>query len=748
MSRQNASILSLANENTERLKRQINEAQRSLCEGSSGQPKPSAESPTLKRDKRRHSGAQTADAEPAASTAKRAKTVTTYSSKKLTSSSLEREKFLATYGQDATLPDNSPSIHFSDHSGAAGSGGLPVSTLLSGFATHDPAMFKESGSTVADNESSHERMVEQALQSKSHNVRASPGIKLVQPDDMARSSSFPWSASEPTKSAKNNRTKGTQASAVETGDEAKANGHHVNDESHSTVLPVIHEHGIPLPPTAVMIPPSDNAGVQKSSPTVQITTHDMAAPSLPEPLAAPAETKQKAPRGRKRKVQEESSEPLNSDDIAVGLPKERYQPRPSRRRATEVTEVPIDYSVVPGKAAKSKRSKTIGGGIDAPEEQLPVKGKLSLPSSSRKTKSTKVIDVPDAETTTIDKASQDQAAQPISTVPQTSSPVVELPGFEKPQTSQETPKTEAAPIVKEVRKDDDFAFAKPAPKSRPASKSIRSSTTIFEDHVGLTGKSRSPSLSQQQAMRQSVLLDVKNEATPVKPRRGGKHVVPDDDDDEDEKNEATPAKPKRGGKHVVPDDDDDEDELALEPAHEEQPPVEEPKKRGRGRPTKAAAAKASKKAAAKPAKPAVHDPESEDDEIALMPPPKKRRGRPPKSAAAVEDVENSKDIEDAEASVIESEGKDTAAKQPVDEPAKENTPAKQIATEIPTPSPELQPPAPAEKTAAPKKTAKVSPPAHSPIKSSSPAPYRVGLSKKHRIPSLLRVMRPPPPKRG
>jgi hypothetical protein len=302
----------LTNEYTERLKRQTNEAQRSLCEGSSGQP--SAESPTLKRDKRRHSSAQTTVAEPAISAAKRAKTVTTYSSKKPSLSSLEREKFLATYGQDANLPDNPPSIHFSDHSGAAGSGGLPVSSLLSGFANHDPAMFKESSSTVADNESSHERMVEQALRSKPLNSRASPGIKLVQSDDLARSSSFPWSASEPTESAKNNRTKGTQASAVETGDEAKTSGHHVNDESHSTVLPVINEHDIPLPPTAVMIPPSDNAGIQKSSPRVEITTHEVTAPSLPEPLPAPAETKQKAARGRKRKVQEQSSEPLNSDD--------------------------------------------------------------------------------------------------------------------------------------------------------------------------------------------------------------------------------------------------------------------------------------------------------------------------------------------------------------------------------------------------------------------------------------------------
>lgn len=717
----------MANEITERLKRQINEAQRSLCEGSSGQPQPSTESPTLKRDKRRHSGAQPAVAEPAVSAVKRSKTVTIYSSKKPTSSSLEREKFLATYGQDATLPDNSPSAHFSGNYGAVGSGDLPVSSLLSGFANHDPAMFKESGSTVADNESSHERMVEQALRSKSLNVQTSPEIKLVQSDELARSSSFPWSASEPTESAKNNRAKGTQASAVETGEEAKTSDHHVHGESHSTHLPVISEHDIPLPPTAVMIAPSKNTGVQESSPTVEITTRDVAAPSLPEPpVPASTETKQKAARGRKRKVQEESSEPLNSDDIAVGLPKERYKPRPSRRRATETTEELIDYSVVPEKAAKAKRSKTIGGGLDTPEHPPPVKGKLPSLSSTRKTKPAKVVDETDAETTTIDKASQNQAAHQISTIPQTSSPVVELPGVEKVQPSQATPRTEAAPEIKETPKED-FAFAKPAPKSRPASKSIRSSTTIFEDHVGLTGKSRSPSLSQQQAIRKSILIDVKNEASPAKPRRGAKHVVPDDDDDEDE--------------------------LALEPAQEEQPPpVEEPKKRGRGRPSKAAAAKASKKASTKPAKPTTHDSESEDDEIALMPPPKKRRGRPPKSAAAVdEDLDNSKDAENTDASVLEPEKKAAPAKQPeqpVDEPTKESTPAKQVATEIPTPSPELQPPAPAEESAAPKKQAKVSPPAHSPIKSSSPAPYRVGLSKKHRIPSLLRVMRPPPPKRG
>ncbi|KAK7535986.1 uncharacterized protein J3D65DRAFT_668441 [Phyllosticta citribraziliensis] len=57
----------------------------------------------------------------------------------------------------------------------------------------------------------------------------------------------------------------------------------------------------------------------------------------------------------------DSSEPLNSDDILIGLPKEKYQPRPSRSRSSRLAvEEPIDYSINPEKAAKqkAKRRKT------------------------------------------------------------------------------------------------------------------------------------------------------------------------------------------------------------------------------------------------------------------------------------------------------------------------------------------------------------------------------------------------------
>ena len=68
------------------------------------------------------------------------------------------------------------------------------------------------------------------------------------------------------------------------------------------------------------------------------------------------------------------------------------------------------------------------------------------------------------------------------------------------------------------------------------------------------------------------------------------------------------------------------------------------------------------------------------------------------------------------------------------------TKTSQPATEIPTPSPEKTG---INATATPPKEAKRSPTSHSPIKGSSTMPLRVGLSKRYRIPPLLRTMHPP-----
>lgn len=77
----------------------------------------------------------------------------------------------------------------------------------------------------------------------------------------------------------------------------------------------------------------------------------------------------RASKAAKAKVQE-SSDALNSDDLAIGLPKERYVPRPSRSRSERSTVEEPDYSMIPEKAAKAKgkRQKTVEPLPEDPKE--------------------------------------------------------------------------------------------------------------------------------------------------------------------------------------------------------------------------------------------------------------------------------------------------------------------------------------------------------------------------------------------
>lgn len=616
-------------------------------------------------------------------------------------------------------------------------------------------MFKESGSTIPDNESSHERMVEQALRSKSFKAASSPGLKLVESDEMPKSSSFPWSASEQTEVARSHTGRDKQAAAPESGTcntiisppHAQKSAH-VEDNTNPAL--VDGDYAIPGPATAVMVAPMIPNEPHRSSPTVHITPVEKNVPSVAQRDAVPAGKTQKAGRGRKRKVQEESSEPLNSDDIAVGLPKERYIPRPSRRRASEAFEEQIDYSVVPEKAAKIKRSKTMGSSTDSADTQSHSAGKQTAPGVERRTKSAKDSGAAEPAISTARSIANDPPSQTSAQLSKPS-PVVEVPakvGTPPPGPEETIPHgvAQATEDNKAMIRKDDLDFAKPAPKKKTAPKSKRSSTTIFEDHVEFTGKSKSPSLSQQQAIRQSALMDVKNEATPVKRKRAGKAVIPDDDDVDDKDEEDIPRKPKSTRKAMRP--DDDEDELAYDPNSRDEevnePPDEPPRKRGRGRPPKSAS-KADPEVTAKSTKRDAHEGVDANVQAAPEEPAKKRRGRPPKSAASVPSVDENKGADDISNDQIGQHEGETPVEKSIENLAAESTPAKQnSAKKIPTPSPEKQPSV--ETKVASDKMVKASPAAHSPIKSSSPAPYRVGLSKKHRIPSLLRVMRPPPSK--
>ena len=76
---------------------------------------------------------------------------------------------------------------------------------------------------------------------------------------------------------------------------------------------------------------------------------------------------------RKRDTDDKNVDELNADEYAIGIPKEHYQPRPSKRRSGGVTEeviVPTDFSKRPESIAKGKR-KTKRHKTTAFQELLP-----------------------------------------------------------------------------------------------------------------------------------------------------------------------------------------------------------------------------------------------------------------------------------------------------------------------------------------------------------------------------------------
>lgn len=60
-------------------------------------------------------------------------------------------------------------------------------------------------------------------------------------------------------------------------------------------------------------------------------------------------------------LREQPTKPLNSDELAIGLPKEMYNPRPSRSRSAQMAHEQIKLPAKPGKSArKPRRSRTAG----------------------------------------------------------------------------------------------------------------------------------------------------------------------------------------------------------------------------------------------------------------------------------------------------------------------------------------------------------------------------------------------------
>lgn len=693
-------------------------------------------SPSMQATKRRRT--TTAGAGETSSPLKRVKRTSTYSAKDRTVASPE-DGFRSSAQRQKNAVMTSQSARFSEHSGLNSSIGLPGGSIQADFVNHEPnVMFPETGSTIADNESSQQRLIEQALASKKGSSTSM--IKLVDSDD-PKSSSFPWSASNEraTQGAKlelgpDQRSQPAQLSKVGTQTGSQV---HIEDsvraprgETVTSQQAEYHSdpdgeavHGTAKQHLAISDAILDKQAKPKSSPQVQIPPQ--AANDSPQPQR-PA-TAEKTTRARKRKVPEVASDLPNSDDIAVGLPKERYEPRPSRRRATQIAEEPIDYSVRPERAAKIKRTKTTADANMSQSLSVGDTNQSPLPRARRKKEDTAIVD-------TVDPKLTEQPASAEACLKATSklSPIVDAaaeqddcidvgPAVQKLSVTAETKRDETILVSKML---DDEAFVKPTPKAKSTSKVKRSHTTIFEDHVDFAGARRTPTLSQQQAKRKSVLAEVQTQATQrPQPKR---RTVIDDDEDEAEDTIHIPT-PKLKVDH---------DETDKGTFHETKTDAQPPQKRGRGR----------EQYKAKSEEKVVDSSEAEEDDQddAEEVPKKRGRGRLRKTAAAAAPADEPEpDKAAAAAAVIEN------PKVPQDndrngDGANEGGTTKQAApnTQEPTPSPE-KPAKPDAALPPQKSTTKASPTLHSPIKKSSKVLYRVGLSKRDRIPSLHQTLKPP-----
>ena len=115
-----------------------------------------------------------------------------------------------------------------------------------------------------------------------------------------------------------------------------------------------------------------NPAVLLPAPTDTDSAQDELSLSVPEAAGSNVAKPPKAPK-RKRTTDEEPLDDLDFDDNALGVPKEHYQPRPSKRRAgggdNEII-VPTDFSKKPEALGKNKR-KTKRHKTTAFQELLP-----------------------------------------------------------------------------------------------------------------------------------------------------------------------------------------------------------------------------------------------------------------------------------------------------------------------------------------------------------------------------------------
>ncbi|KAK0364213.1 hypothetical protein LTR02_014747 [Friedmanniomyces endolithicus] len=666
-------------------------------------------------------------------------------------------KRMKTYGglsQGEIRDGGAVTLHSSDNL-------LPAQgTLRADFADHEPmVMFggDSGGSTAVDGSSEQRRMIGLARSEGRGLGTSASRLGETKSEEQRSSSSFPWTASVQTPFGKTPAGIGGEMGLLGTEVHEADRRSPLAPNEHVEAARVSAEEVLdaPLPEENTAQPneptgdtldavATTSASMSRSSPRVHITLPVEAASSPTKP--APEAPTQKSTRGRKRKIQEPSSEAITSDDRqlrddlrAVGLEKERYVPRPSRRRATQALEMPVDFSVAPEKAAKARRVKSTGdmgaASFDGAFDVASPTGELQKVSPSG---STHDVALP----AKVDQPDERLEEPPAKLDVPEQSPKHELATGSEQRDESAAPvvnKSSAKSQVRLMEHEDDDVFIKPMAKPKPRTKARRSHTTIFEDHVSFGASQRTPTLSQQQAKRTNALQVMVDEGVAVANQKRRRTTVQDDEDDEEEA-EKLPLKSQRKHAKAVPDDEDAEDELTPAPSvdkvDEPEPAFEEvikeaPKKRGRGRPPKNAPSEPQAAVQVLDAP----EPDLVKGVVEVEEAPKKPARRQKSTTLNAHSTESA----DPELAVG---GKQTP--RILDEPnvnagaAADPAPARAPATQEPTPSPEKV----VKVTKTTSLPSKSSPTSHSPLKSSSAVPLRVGLNKRQRIAPLLRSIKP------
>ncbi|KAK5117264.1 hypothetical protein LTR62_005881 [Meristemomyces frigidus] len=603
-----------------------------------------------------------------------------------------------------------------DHSAAAAgtpsSLGLPTGSLQRESLDHRlNLLFRESGSTAVDNESSQQRMIERARDG-ARSVGSTSVVARLVSEDEGKSSPFPWTASQRTprgRFTQEGRVSALHEGLVVGGEDVEGpevRGGAPDGGESALVGPAqaaadlrtagagqalssagmeADQHGGPVksPRTAQPEPamPKSSPRVEIALPVAPVTTESA---SVVQQLELPIQ-------GGKRKAKADPVEDLSSESLADLPPKEMYVPRPSRRRATQMAEEVIDYSLKPEKAARARRTKTAMAAVQE-------RGMLGVFQGSGIATCSPYVEIKASKESTTTVAGAILSEEDINVAVSAHTETV----------AASSPATISQMNIKAMEHVDDKTFVKPATKPKSTKKARRSHTTIFEDHVDLTPSLRSPSLSQQQAARKKALDDPGPKAIGTREQH---HIKKGQDDDESNEM-AGKAEPTK------------EVDVSNASAHNKENAEEQevPTKKRRGR-------KPSKKTESKSAEVVEEDERGQGDNAdpSTNEDAAKLQGRDPLSKTS----QDSTDVHDEalpdrdqlpEESVVFMGGEKRTTPS-----ALEPTPSheKIVATKTSTPPP------------------KSSPSSHSPIKSSSGVPLRVGLSKRQRIPSLLRVMRPP-----